>query len=108
MTSTAIRHTLSALAAVALVSAFSTGPVSAEPYTQFVQMSTQLMNELQNTERELVDSLQTMHRNVQIQAQKPKAPKGLATRRGPQASAGIDAIDMGDGTWILSTPKARR
>jgi hypothetical protein len=34
-------------------------------YTQFVQMSTQLMNELQNTERELVDALQTMHRNLQ-------------------------------------------
>jgi hypothetical protein len=34
-------------------------------YTQFVQMSTQLMNELQNTERELVDALQSMHRNMQ-------------------------------------------
>jgi len=34
-------------------------------YTQFVQMSTQLMNELQSTERELVDALQTMHRDVE-------------------------------------------
>lgn len=34
-------------------------------YTQFVQMSTQLMNELQNTERELVDALQTMHRDLE-------------------------------------------
>ncbi len=33
-------------------------------YTQFVQMSTQLMSELQNTERELVDALQTMHRDL--------------------------------------------
>lgn len=33
-------------------------------YTQFVQMSTQLMNELQNTERELVDALQSMHRQL--------------------------------------------
>jgi hypothetical protein len=34
-------------------------------YTQFVQMSTQLMNELQNTERELVDALQTMNRDLE-------------------------------------------
>jgi hypothetical protein len=34
-------------------------------YTQYVQMSTQLMNELQNTERELVDRLQTMDRDMQ-------------------------------------------
>lgn len=34
-------------------------------YTQFVQMSTQLMNELQNTERELMDALQTMHRDME-------------------------------------------
>ncbi len=34
-------------------------------YTQYVQMSTQLMNELQNTERELVDALQSMHRQTQ-------------------------------------------
>ncbi len=34
-------------------------------YTQFVQMSTQLMNEIQNTERELVDALQTMHRDLE-------------------------------------------
>ncbi|HKY60413.1 MAG TPA: hypothetical protein VJP59_05320 [Gemmatimonadota bacterium] len=33
-------------------------------YTQFVQMSTQLMNELQSTERELVDALQTMQREL--------------------------------------------
>lgn len=33
-------------------------------YTQFVQMSTQLMNELQNTERELVDALQTQKRDL--------------------------------------------
>lgn len=36
----------------------------ASKYTQFVQMSTQLMNELQNSERELVDALQTMQRNL--------------------------------------------
>jgi hypothetical protein len=34
-------------------------------YTQFVQLSTQLMNELQNTERELVDALQTIFRDVE-------------------------------------------
>ncbi|MDL1871307.1 hypothetical protein FBR05_03785 [Deltaproteobacteria bacterium PRO3] len=33
-------------------------------YTQFVQMSTQLMNELQNTERELVDALQSQKRDL--------------------------------------------
>ncbi|MGH7006061.1 MAG: hypothetical protein ACREIP_19125, partial [Alphaproteobacteria bacterium] len=33
-------------------------------YTQFVQMSTQMMNELQNTERELVDALQSMQRQL--------------------------------------------
>ena len=33
-------------------------------YTQFVQMSTQLMNELQSTERELVDALQSQHRSM--------------------------------------------
>ncbi len=34
-------------------------------YTQFVQMNTQLMNELQNTERELVDALQTQFRQLE-------------------------------------------
>jgi len=33
-------------------------------YTQFVQVNTQLMNELQNTSRELMDSLQAMRREV--------------------------------------------
>jgi len=33
-------------------------------YTQFVQLSTQLMGELQNTERELVDILQTIKRDL--------------------------------------------
>lgn len=33
-------------------------------YTKFVQMSTQLMSELQNTERELMDALQTMQRDL--------------------------------------------
>lgn len=33
-------------------------------YTQFVQMNTQLMNELQNTERELVDALGTQKRDL--------------------------------------------
>ena len=32
-------------------------------YTQYVQMSTQLMSELQNSERELMDALQTMYRD---------------------------------------------
>ncbi|MFO1464561.1 MAG: hypothetical protein U1F66_12375 [bacterium] len=34
-------------------------------YTQYVQMSTQLMNELQNTERELVDALQSQFRQLE-------------------------------------------
>ena len=34
-------------------------------YTQFVQISTQLMNELQQTERELMDALQTMQQDLQ-------------------------------------------
>jgi hypothetical protein len=34
-------------------------------YTQWVQLSTQVMNELQNTERELMDALQTMHRDLE-------------------------------------------
>ena len=38
-------------------------------YTQFVQMNTQLMNELQSTERELVDALQSMNRNMQTFAE---------------------------------------
>jgi hypothetical protein len=33
-------------------------------YTQFVQVNTQLMNELQNSSRELMDSLQAMRREV--------------------------------------------
>lgn len=33
-------------------------------YTQFVQMTTQLMNEFQNTERELLDALSEARRNV--------------------------------------------
>ncbi len=33
-------------------------------YTQFVAMSTQLMNEIQNTERELVDATQSTHRDL--------------------------------------------
>lgn len=36
----------------------------AQRYTQFVQLSTQLMGELQTTERELVDILQTMKRDI--------------------------------------------
>jgi hypothetical protein len=36
----------------------------AQRFTQFVQLSTQLMGELQNTERELVDALQTSRRDV--------------------------------------------
>ncbi len=36
----------------------------AQKYTQFVQLSTQLMGELQNTERELVDVLQTLKRDL--------------------------------------------
>ena len=33
-------------------------------YTQFVQLSAQLMSEMQNTERELVDALQTTNRDL--------------------------------------------
>jgi hypothetical protein len=36
----------------------------AQRYTQYVQLSTQLMGELQTTERELVDILQTMKRDI--------------------------------------------
>jgi hypothetical protein len=36
----------------------------AQRYTQYVQLSTQLMGELQSTERELVDTLQTMKRDI--------------------------------------------
>jgi hypothetical protein len=46
MTRTAIRHTLSGLAAVALISAFTIRPA---PATRYVQIQTQLMNELQST-----------------------------------------------------------
>ena len=38
---------------------------SSARYTQFVQMSTQLMNELQNTERELMDALQAAERDME-------------------------------------------
>ena len=55
MTRTAIRHALSALA---MLASASTG-VSA--------------NELQSTERELVDSLQTMHRGTTRNAKAKKA-----------------------------------
>lgn len=34
-------------------------------YTQYVQMSTHLMGELQNSERELIDMLETMNRDLQ-------------------------------------------
>lgn len=37
----------------------------AQRYTQFVQLSTQLMGELQTSERELVDALQTMRRDLE-------------------------------------------
>jgi hypothetical protein len=33
-------------------------------YTQFIQMTTQQMNELHNTARELMDAMQTMHRTM--------------------------------------------
>lgn len=38
---------------------------SSARYTQFVQMSTQLMSELQNTERELMDALQGAERDLE-------------------------------------------
>jgi hypothetical protein len=73
-TRTAICHTLSALAAVALVSAFAIGPASA--------------GGLQNTERELVDSLQTMHRGSVGLLDKPtfgeKFKTAPAAQQGPQ------------------------
>ncbi|HKY64262.1 MAG TPA: hypothetical protein VJR29_12675, partial [bacterium] len=34
-------------------------------YKQFVQLSTQTMNELQNNERELTDTLKTQFRNIE-------------------------------------------
>lgn len=42
----------------------ATAQDKAQRYTQFVQLSTQLMGELQTTERELVDILQTMKRDI--------------------------------------------
>ena len=70
MTCKAIRHTLSALAAVALVSAFASTAVSA--------------NELSGTERELVDSLQSMNRGLDKPTFGEKFKMGLATRRPQQ------------------------
>ena len=76
MTRTAIRHTFLAAAAVAL--AFATSPVRAG----------QLMNELQTTERELVDSMQTMHRALDKPTFGEKFKMG-ATKRGPQPTTSI-------------------
>ena len=69
-----IRHALSALAAAALLSAFAFGPASA--------------GELQNTERELVDSLQTMLRGSVGLLDKPtfgeKFKMAPAAQQGPR------------------------
>lgn len=70
MTRKAIRHTLSAFAAVALVSAFAASPASA--------------GELSNTERELVDSLQSMNRGLDKPTFGDKYKMGLATQKPPQ------------------------
>jgi hypothetical protein len=70
MTRTAVRHTLSALAALALVSAFASNPTSA--------------GELSNTERELVDSLQSMNRGLDKPTFGEKFKMGLATQKPPQ------------------------
>jgi hypothetical protein len=67
MTRTALRDTLSALAAVALVSAFASTAVSA--------------NELSGTERELVDSLQSMNRGLDKPTFGEKFKMGLATQK---------------------------
>ena len=72
MTRTAIRHTLAALA---LVSAFASGLASA--------------GELQNTERELVDSLQTMHRALDKPTFGEKFKTGLTAKKGPRAITSI-------------------
>ena len=70
---TAIRHTLSALAAVALVSGFVAGPASAQYDAQ--------TNSMMNNNLEFL-AIQT---KVQNAAQKPDAkPKGLATQNPSQ------------------------
>ena len=76
MTRTAIRSTLAALAAVALVSAFAGTAVSA--------------NELSGTERELVDSLQSMFQGTTrgLTAQKPQQKATIRWMR--EYSVGID------------------
>lgn len=71
----AIRHTLSALAALALVSAFASSAVSA--------------NELSGTERELVDSLQTMHRGLVKPTFGEKFKMGLTAKKGHKATSSI-------------------
>jgi hypothetical protein len=78
MNRTTLHHTLAAIAALALLSAFASTSVSA-------------------TERELMDKLGIMHRVEprQIMRQtthdplgvsEPKVPKGLTTKKGPQQS----------------------
>jgi hypothetical protein len=99
MTRTAIRHTLSALAALALISAFASTLVSA-------------------AERELVDALQTQFRGptsglhdkptfgekfkMGPTAQKRSRPRGLTGKKRPHAPADIDATDFyysNEGAW---------
>jgi hypothetical protein len=63
MTRTAIRHTLFALAAAALVSAFTGGPASAQG---------------QPTNEGVAD----VEPGTPSSASKPKTPKGLATKKG--------------------------
>jgi hypothetical protein len=69
MTHSPICHTLSALAAV-LVFALASSPASA--------------GELSNTERELVDSLQTMNRGLDKPTFGEKFKMGLTAQKRPQ------------------------
>ena len=62
MIRTAIHHTLSALAALALVSAFAGSPASAQPQTS------QLMSNISKSDSD-------------AKLAKPKTPKGLATKQ---------------------------
>ena len=69
MTRTAIRHTLSAFAAVALVSAFAGSPTSAENRSPFM-----------GTKGAVITS-------SAVSASQPKTPKGFATKNHGQNTA---------------------
>jgi hypothetical protein len=93
MTRTAIGHMISALAALALVSAFAAAPASAQG-----TMTHELGHYLG-----LDHTLTNKKTGVKV-----KTPKGLATQKGSQAPAEVDSIDMyysSEGSWGLTTKK---